>query len=144
MARKDDAKSLGDRSGDPGVLPGLAPMIAPQMEQFWKAQDCVLEDAEAYSRAWFERRHVAAQSALDALRTAAGNGADPATAMQTMVEWQQQSVRRMADDLQQWVDLCTRCAARVTDAGMAASKESLGEVEARATSTASPKHATPV
>jgi len=147
MARKNSGTSSVDPTNRGRVVPGVTAMVAPQFEQFWKVQDAILEDAEAYSKAWFERRHDAAQSAMDALRGATGNGADPAAAMQTMVTWQQQSVRRMSDDMRQWLDLCTRCAARVTDAGIAAGKDTddaPGGTGARPASTASPKQATPV
>lgn len=144
MAQKDTTKAFSDLMSQARGMLAVNPMIAPQMEQFWKAQDEVLEEAEAYSKAWFERRHDAAQSALETVRKVGGNGADPAAAMQAMVEWQQHSFQRMAEDMQQWVDLCTRCAARVSDAEMEAGKESLEELEKRTKSAAKQKHATPV
>jgi hypothetical protein len=144
MAQKETPKAFGDLMSQARGMLAVNPMIAPQMEQFWKAQDEVLEEAEAYSKAWFERRHDAAQSALETVRKVGSNGADLAAAMQAMVEWQQHSFQRMAQDMQQWVDLCTRCAARVSDAEMEAGKESLEEVEKRTKSTAKQKHATPV
>ena len=144
MATKETTTALSDLMSQARGMLALNPMIAPQLEQFWRAQDEVLDEAEAYSKAWFERRHDAAQSALETVRKVGGNGSDPAAAMQAMVRWQQLSFQRMAEDMQQWVDLCTRCAARVTDAEMEAGKESLDEVEKRAKSTAKSKHATPV
>ena len=82
------------------------PILGPQVEQFWKAQDGILKDVESFSRDWFERRHEAAQTALEAVRKVNGNGADPAAAMRTMMDWQKHSFQRLADDMQQWVELC--------------------------------------
>ena len=120
------------------------PMLAPQMEQFWKAQDEVLEEAENFSKAWFERRHEAAKSALEAVRDVNGNGADPSAAMRSMMDWQQHSLQRMASDMQQWLELCSRCASRMTSAEVEAGKEGAEEVAKRAKSAAKTKHATPV
>lgn len=120
------------------------PILGPQMEQFWKAQDGILQEGEAFSKAWFQRRHEAAQSALEAVRDVKGNGADPSAAMRTMIDWQQHSFQRIADDMQQWVELCSRCAGRMTSAEMEAGKEGVEEVAKRAKSTAKTRHATPV
>ena len=126
-----------------GML-ALNPVIGPQMEEYWKAQDRILEETEAFSKAWFERRHAAAQSALEAVRKTNGNGADPSAAMQAMVDWQQGSVRRMAEDMQEWMELCSRCASRVTQAEIDAGKEGAGEAAKRTTSAAKTTKATPV
>lgn len=101
--------------------------ITPQMERFWKAQDGLLEETEAYSRRWFERRHEAARSAIDALHRADGNGADPSAAMQAMADWQQHSLQRLTEDMQQWMDLCSRCATRMTDGRMASGTDGAGK-----------------
>jgi len=92
------------------------PAMAPQMEQFWKAQDGILEEVEDFSKAWFERRHEAARSALDAVRKANGNGTDPAAAMEAITDWQRHSMERMTEDMRQWMELWSRCAGRMTPA----------------------------
>lgn len=120
------------------------PMIAPQMEQFWKAQDGMLDDAQTFTKAWFERRHDATRSALEIVRKVSGNSADPSGAMQAMVDWQQGSFRRLAEDMQEWVELCSSCAGRMTDAEVEAGKEGAEEVAKRAKSAANTKHSTPV
>lgn len=122
----------------------INPLIAPQMEQFWKAQDQILEESEAFSRAWFERRHEATKTALEAVDKMEGTGADPAAAMRSMADWQQASVQRLAADLQQWVELCARCTRRMTDAEVEATEEGVEEVGKRAKSATRTKHATPV
>lgn len=111
-----------------GML-GLQPMIGPQMEQFWKAQDGVLEEAEAYSNAWFEHRHQAARSALGAIRKVNGNAADPSAAMQAIVEWQRHSFERLVEDARQWVNFCSNCTARMTNAEIKANKGSLKKIQ---------------
>ncbi len=120
------------------------PMIAPQQEHFWKAQDRILDETEAYSKAWFARRHEAARSALETVHRISGNGSDPSAALQAMANWQQGSFKRMAEDMQQWVDLCTTCAGRVAEAEVEAGREGADELARRSKSVAGTKHATPV
>ena len=45
-----------------------------RMEQFWKAQDAILEETEAFSKAWFERRHEATRQAVEAVHKLNGEG----------------------------------------------------------------------
>lgn len=120
------------------------PMLAPQMEQFWKAQDGILREIEDFSQAWFKRRHEAAQSALDTVRDMNGNGADPSAAMQSMMDWQQHSVQRLGEDMLEWAELCSRCAGRMTSAELEASMEGTEEATKRAKSATKSKQATPV
>jgi len=140
----DSKTSLPDFVEQTRAVLAANPMLAPQMEQFWTAQDGILEEAETFSEAWFERRHQAAQSALEAVRDTNGNGADPSAAMQTMMDWRQHSLQRLAEDMQQWLELCSRCANRMASAEVEAGKEGVEEVTKRAKSAARTKHATPV
>lgn len=140
----DESKKVGDLMEQFQGMLALNPAIGPQMEEFWKAQDRILEEAEAFSKAWFERRHDAARTALEAVRKANGNGSDPSAAMQAMVDWQQQSFRRMASDMQEWVELCSHCAARMTQAEIEAGKDGADESAKRAKSAAKTTKATPV
>ena len=87
MARKD-TNSLADMMQQARGMFAVNPMIAPQQEHFWKAQDRILEEAEAYSKAWFARRHEATQSALETVHKISGNGSDPSAALQAMANWQ--------------------------------------------------------
>lgn len=140
----DDPTKVGDLMAQARTMFALNPAVAPQMEQFWKAQEGILEETEAFSRAWFERRHEAAKTALEAVQTTNGNGADTSAAMRGMVDWQQASFQRLTKDMQEWVDLCTRCGRRMTEAEIDASKEGVEKVVKRAKSAADTKHATPV
>lgn len=140
----DPKTSLTDVVAQARAMMATNPMLAPQMEQFWKAQDGILKEAETFSEAWFQRRHEAAKTALEAVRDMNGNGTDPSAAMRTMMDWQQHSFQRLADDMQQWVELCSRCAGRMTSAEVEAGKEGVEEVAKRAKSTTKTKHATPV
>lgn len=140
----DESQKVGDLMEQMQGMLALNPAIGPRMEEFWKTQDRILEEAEAFSKAWFERRHDAARTALEAVRKANGNGSDPSAAMQAMVEWQQQSFRRMAEDMQEWIELCSHCAARMTEAEVDAGKEGAEEAAKRAKSAAKTTKATPV
>jgi len=122
----------------------MSPVIAPQLEQFWKAQDEILEEGEAFSKAWFARRHEATRTALDAVHGMNGAGATPAAAMRTLAQWQQGSLQRLADDFQQWLALCARCTGRVTGAEIEAAQEGAENVGKRVKSSAGARHATPV
>ena len=143
MPRKSSTQ-IGDMMDQARAMMAASPAIAPQMEQFWKAQDGILQDTEAFSRAWFDRRHQAAQTALEAVQTACGNGADQSAALRAMAAWQQGSVQRLADDMQEWVDLWSRCAGRITKAEVDASAQGAKEVAKRAHSPTTARHATPV
>lgn len=121
------------------------PMMAPPFEQFWKAQENVLQEAEAFSRGWFQRRHDAAKSALDATRKAAGNGAsDSSSALQAISEWNRHSVERMTEDFREWMKFCTQCAGHLSAAELEAGKQELEEAGKRAAAGSKTKHATPV
>lgn len=92
----------------------MTPVLAPQARAFWEAQERILGEAEAFSKHWFERRHQAATTALEAAKTATQNGTtDPGALMKTIADWQAHSVQRMAEDFQEWVALCSRCATHV-------------------------------
>ncbi len=140
----DDTTKVGDVMEQARTMFALNPMAGPQMEQFWKAQDGILKETEAFSNAWFQRRHDAAKTALEAVQAANGNGADPSAAMRAVVDWQQGSVQRMADDMQDWVDLCSRCAGQVTQAESDAGKQGAEKVAKRAKSAAKTQDSTPV
>lgn len=133
-----------DPMGEARGMMAVNPAIAPQMRQFWKAQDGILDDAEAFSKAWFERRHEATRSALDAVHRINGDGASPSTAMQAVADWQHGAVRRLAEDMRQWVELWTACAGRMTEAELEAGKEGAENVARRTKSAARTRHATPV
>ena len=140
----NDTTDLGGLMEQLRGMFALNPMARPQIEQFWKAQEDILEETETFSKAWFERRHEAARTALEALRRMNRDGADASSATRAMVDWQQGSLRRLNEDLQQWVELCSRCAGHVTEAEVEAGKEGVEEVTKRAKTAVGAKHATPV
>ncbi|WP_299847375.1 hypothetical protein [uncultured Roseovarius sp.] len=88
-----------------------SPMIAPQVEQFWNTQENILNEAEAYTRHWFERRHEATRTAMLAARkSTTGEKGAPGDAMQTIADWQRHSMERMVEDAHEWLNMITRCA----------------------------------
>ena len=126
-----------------GML-AVSPLMAPQMEQVWKAQEGLLDETEAFTRAWFDRRHEAARSALETVRKINGNGSDPAAAMQAITDWQRHSIERMTEDIQQFAEMCSRCVGRIASAETRAAEETLEEIGERTKTAAARKHATPV
>lgn len=141
---KESTSSLEEVIRQARSMLALNPMMAPQMEQFWKAQDGMLQEAESFSRGWFARRHDEAETALDALQKMNGAGADPSVAVQALADWQRKSLGRAVEDMQQWVEFWSRCTSRCVNAEMEATDESLDEIGKRTKSVAASKHATPV
>lgn len=96
----------------------------PQLEQFWNTQDSMLKGAETFARHWFERRHQATETAVEALHEVSATGQpDPAAAMQAIFNWQRGSAERLKADLQEWMTLCAHLTQAATTAqGEAASK----------------------
>lgn len=122
----------------------INPMIRPHVEQFWQAQEKMLQEAETFSAHWFARRHVATQTALDTVHSIAGDGvSEPAAAMQAMSDWMRQSTLRMSEDIREWTALCTHCAGYATRAEFEAEKEGI-EKTAKQLQESTRKHATPV
>lgn len=101
----------------------------PQVEHFWKAQDDIVSELEAYSKDWFKRRHEAVDSALDTANKLNGNGADTNEVIGSLVRWQQQSMQRMVEDVQQWAQLCSKCAGMLAGAQMDAGKEAVEKAQ---------------
>ncbi|SDC49277.1 phasin family protein [Ruegeria marina] len=108
----------------------MTTLVSPQMEQFWDAQEKLLSESERFTRHWFERRHEAIRTALDAARTATSSErADPAKAMEAMLDWQRHSVERLVEDAREWFDTVSRCADYVTKTEAEAVGETIGEAK---------------
>ncbi|WP_397543969.1 hypothetical protein [Roseovarius salis] len=118
----------------------LNPVIGPQLVHFWRAQDAVLDETETFARHWFARRHKAAQTALAAAQEVTQNGAtDPAGAMRAITEWQTRSMERIAEDMQEWVDTCSRCAGHMTREESEASRDTLKKASKTSSATGTAK-----
>lgn len=144
MPKKDLTPRVTDLMKQMQGMMTLNPAWAPQLEQFWRAQDGVLDEAEAYSRAWYARRHDAVRSALKILREMNGRTPEPAAALQAMSEWQRHSIERMAEDVQHWMSLCAHCAGRIVTAESEAAEDILTETATRTKAITQTRHATPV
>lgn len=122
----------------------LNPVIGPHVHQFWQVQDKLLKEAEEFSKHWFARRHQATRSALKVSEEAIGEGAsDPTTVMKAMNEWQAHSAERVAEDIQEWIDLCSRCAGHLASGEAVASRESI-EKASEEIALVKKEHADPV
>ncbi|SLN53939.1 hypothetical protein PEL8287_02868 [Roseovarius litorisediminis] len=138
----------------PSVLPellkmagtplALNPLVKPQVEQFWDAQEKLLQEAEAFTRHWFARRHEATKSAMDAAKKATVSANDPTEAMQAMADWQRHSVERIAEDAGEWMDMVARCTGHVVRSEAQVSEEALEEAVRQTKSATKSKSATPV
>jgi len=144
-----------EQSGTPEVLSdiiksaqsmlGMTPVLQPQMEQFWDAQEKMLSEAEGFTRHWFERRHQATRTALDAVKQAtSGEKSDPVSAMQTMSDWQKHSVERMTEDAREWFDMMTRCTREVVESELEAADETAKKASEQVARAKKSGAATPV
>ncbi|MCR9147866.1 MAG: hypothetical protein NXH74_11795 [Rhodobacteraceae bacterium] len=143
MAKTSDS-SLADLVEQARGMMAVNPMLTPRVEQFWQAQDSLLQEAETFSEAWFQRRHEAAQSARDIAHKMNGDATDPSRVMDGIMEWQRHSFERMAEDMQQWVDFCARCAGHMTATELEAEKDGVEEAAKRTKSATKTNHSTPV
>ncbi|MEW2915069.1 phasin family protein [Leisingera sp. JC11] len=104
------------------------PMYKPQVEQFWNVQEKILDEAEEFTRHWFERRHEAARTALDAARTVvSADPSRPADAFEAFTEWQRHSAERIAEDGREWFGMMSRCARYASETEAEAVGEAAGE-----------------
>ncbi|MDR9393630.1 hypothetical protein [Roseovarius sp. SYSU LYC5161] len=103
-------------------------MLAPQVEHFWEAQENILNETERFARHWFERRHAATRTALEAAHDVARNGSsDPTMMIKAITDWQAHSMERIAADIEDCAELFSRCAGHVTRAETEAGEEGLEE-----------------
>lgn len=84
------------------------PLGAPQMRQFWRAQDQFLREMQDYSEGWFERRHTGTQSALSTASQIA-NPENPGEALRDLADWQAHSMERVMEDWQALFTTMARC-----------------------------------
>lgn len=108
------------------AVTAAAPVMGHQSQHFWQAQDRALDELESFSKSWFERRHKAAQSALDSSREIAEQaGNNPAAAMTRLSEWQSQSIKRLTEDAQAFTEMMTNCIGAVVQNEVEAAEESV-------------------
>ena len=151
MAKDQAQTDITDLARQTQALFKLNGAAMPQFEQFWKMQDSMLNEAETFARHWFERRHNATETAVEALHEMGSTGQpDPVAAMQAVSNWQRGSVERLTEDLQDLMTLCTHLtqAAATAQAEAASSEVDQGKATKAkgrsATSSSKSGHATPV
>lgn len=144
MAKDDMTSGFADLMKQTQGMMAWTPMLTPQMEQFWKAQEDMLEDAEAFSKAWYARRHDATRSALKAVRKLNGSGVTPMSVMHEMADWQRHSLERLSEDMQHLMGLCARCAGRIASAETIAAEKALKETAKQGKAATATSMATPV
>ncbi|MEO1138971.1 MAG: hypothetical protein AAFW87_05900 [Pseudomonadota bacterium] len=105
------------------------PVLGSQTIHYWQAQDRFLTEFEKFSTAWFKRRHLATQAALDASKQMTQEASkDPATAIKVIMQWQTHAMERLAEDAQSCTEMMTNC--------MSALIENEAEAAAEAVKTA--------
>jgi hypothetical protein len=68
-----------------------------QFERFWEGQRRLLDEYQAFSRAMLERRRVATEATLDAVRKL-GTAGDASDWAKCYTDWLSESLQRMAED----------------------------------------------
>ncbi|WP_170422407.1 phasin family protein [Ruegeria arenilitoris] len=122
-----------------------SPAFGAQIEQFWDAQEKMLEETEAFAQHWFERRHEAVRTALKAARNvSSANPSDPSKALQSMADWQRHSAERLVADAQEWFETVARCAAYVAETEAEAVEKTVDDVTAATKSAVKSAKSEPV
>lgn len=124
-----------------GSVGCFGPVLGPQVAHFWRMQEMMLNEAEAFSAHWFQRRHQATRSALRA--GAAFGGGDPLAGMKAITEWQAQSAQRLVEDAREYWEMVARCAGLAIREEIEATGDAAGQVVKTARGPAS-AHAVPV
>lgn len=150
MAKEDSQPGLADmiqRMQAPFMTNGA---VGAPMERFLAMQGTLLKEAEIFTRHWFERRHDAIETAMEALNQMNSSGvAAPADAARVIADWQRGCLERLSADAQEWSECCMRGAAAATTAQVDAATKAADQPEAEKTqgkAGAKPGagHATPV
>ena len=143
MANSDNTV-LADLMKQTQAAATLNPMLTPQIEQFWQAQEQMLQEANTGSSGAMMQQNDATNTALNAVKEVSNGKSDPSNALKAMTDWQRNSMERIVEDFREWVELCTRCAGHVTSAEIEAEKEGLQKAAKQVASGTKGKHATPV
>lgn len=92
--------------------------LAPHAKRFWQAQERGFDAIETFTSAWFRRRQEAALSLIDTGRRIASEGqGNPGSALQEIVAWQTDSLRRLSEDAQESTELVRLCAGAFFNGG---------------------------
>ena len=123
---KSTASPLTDMVKQSEKFLGVNAVTGPQTEEFWHAQDQILAETEAFAKNWFERRHTATETALEAVKTISQTApSDPSSAMKVLADWQTHSIERVAEDFREWFELWARCAGHLGAAEIQAGEAGL-------------------
>lgn len=142
---KSASSSLTDMAKLPEQYLGFTAMVGPQTEEFWRAQDQILNETEAFTKNWFERRHTATQTALDAVKSMSQTTtSDPVSSMKALADWQAHSIARVTEDFRELFDLCTRCAGYLGKVEIQAEEDALKTLAQAQPSTKRNKDDVPV
>lgn len=109
MAKEQSQTDITDMARQAQALFKMDGVTAPQFEQLMKMQQGMLEQAEAFTQHWIERRQEAVETAIEALNGMNSDGKpDPAVAIRAITDWQRGSFERLTADYQEWMKLCMK------------------------------------
>ena len=84
--------------------------LVPHVLHFSQAQDKALDEAERFTSRWFDRRHAATRTALQAAGQLRRADFDSGATQSILQDWHAQSVERLAEDASDWIALWSNCA----------------------------------
>lgn len=120
-------------------------ILGEQTERVWRAEDEIMSGMHDYFESWFDRRHEAAQAAMD-FGKMLSHGADQAELAKAWSTLSANAMKRFADDAQAQMAFLQKMAATVTSNGtlgmpmmMAAKQDGDGETSRSVQKTASGK-----
>ncbi len=113
MARHENTTSkIEDALNASQVLFTANPLfLEPQTKNLFEAQERILNQVEAFSKAWFQRRQDGTQAMIDAGRRIASEGGnDPAVIMKEVTEFQSGAMERLSTDAKECTEMLSQCA----------------------------------
>ncbi len=80
-----------------GMFAPLRAALGENSVNYWRNQDKILDGMQEFARGWFERRHEATKTALDAARCSC-EANSPAEVVQEFQAWMMGAMQRVAAD----------------------------------------------
>ncbi len=136
-SRENTSSRIEDALNASQVLFSANPLfLPPQSKHFFEAQERILDQVEAFSKAWFQRRQDATQAMIDAgRRIASEGGGDPSLMIKEVTELQSEAMERLKADAKGCTDMFTQCADALARNEMEAVQETAANTK-KATETA--------
>ncbi len=102
--------------------------MAPHSKHFFEAQERILNQVEAFSKAWFQRRQDGTQAMIDAGRRIASEANnDPSRIMKEITEFQSGAMERLTADAKDCSEMISQCANTLAASEIETIKDAAGK-----------------